>query len=271
MPPSADELLDFLRLEHVDGDIYRGRSGIWPADRSTIYGGEVAAQALWAAAQTVPDDRRPHSLHGYFLRRGDPSLPVVFLVDRDRDGRSFSARRVAAVQRGEVIWEMACSFTTVEHGPEFVRPPRAAMAAPEDSPPLAWHWCPLVEIRTPPPLDGSAPRAVSVDRVWTRIVVPLPDDPLVHACLHAYTSDISAGFGDLDIEGVPHGGPSIDHALWFHHPSRADDWVIYDCQPAKVGGQRGLYTGTAHDRAGNLVAMLAQEMLLRPPAPGAPR
>jgi acyl-CoA thioesterase-2 len=94
----------------------------------------------------------------------------------------------------------------------------------------------------------------------------MPPDPILHACMHAFTSDISSGFGDLAMEGVPPGGPSIDHALWFHHPSRADDWVFYDCVPAKVGGRRGVYTGTAHDRHGNLVAMLAQEMLLRPPS-----
>ncbi len=268
--PSDDEMLAFLYLEHVDGDIYRGRSGVWPADRPAKYGGEIAAQALWAAAQTVPVGRRPHSLHGYFLRRGDPGLPVVFMVDRDRDGRSFSARRVAAMQRGEVIWEMACSFTTVEEGPEYVQPAPEGMAPPDESMPVAWNWCPLVDIRIPPPPDGSAARPLSVDRVWTRVIVPLPDDPLVHACLHAFMSDISAGFGDLDIAGVPPGGPSIDHALWFHHPSRADDWIIYDCVPAKVGGHRGLYTGTAHDLAGNLVAMLAQEMLLRPPKAAPP-
>ncbi|MGD9701035.1 MAG: acyl-CoA thioesterase [Acidimicrobiia bacterium] len=264
MTHGADELLAFLDLEQIDRDIYRSRPGIWPAERSTIYGGEVAAQALRAAADTVASDRLPHSLHGYFLRRGDPTHPVLFMVDRDRDGRSFSARRVAAMQRGEVIWEMACSFHVREDGPEFVQPARPGMAPPGESPPLASDWCPLLEIKVPPPLDGSAPRAVSVDRVWTRVVVPVPDDLVLHACLHTFTSDISAGFGDIDMPGVPHGGPSIDHALWFHHISRADDWIIYDCVPAKVGGHRGLYTGTAHDLAGNLVAMLAQEMLLRP-------
>ena len=101
--------------------------------------------------------------------------------------------------------------------------------------------------------------------------VPLSDDPIVHACMHAFASDVGSGFGDLDIEGIPRGGPSIDHALWFDHPSRADDWVIYNFVPAKVGAHRGLYTGTAHDLDGNLVAMLAQEMLLRPmPTPSAP-
>jgi len=262
--------LAFLDLEQIDGDIFRGRPGVWPAGRASIYGGEVAAQALRAAAATVPTDRVPHSLHGYFLRRGDLSRPVIFLVDRDRDGRSFSARRVAAVQGGEVIWEMACSFHVVEEGPEYFRPVRQGLAPPEASPLVVDSWCPLVEIRVPPPVDGSPPRPGSVDRVWTRVVVPVPDDPILHACLHAFTSDISSGFGDLDLEGVPRGGPSIDHALWFHHPSRADGWIIYDCAPAKVGGHRGLYTGTGHDPDGRLVSMFTQETLLRPPGPTLP-
>ncbi|MFI5040428.1 MAG: acyl-CoA thioesterase [Acidimicrobiales bacterium] len=266
MTQTAGELLAFLDLEQIDRDIYRGRPGIWPSERATIYGGEVAAQALKAAAGTVATDRLPHSLHGYFLRRGDPSRPVVFMVDRDRDGRSFSARRVAAVQRGEVIWEMACSFHVVEDGPEYSQATRSGIARPANSPLQADSWCPLLEIRVPPPLDGSAPRPGPVDRYWARVAVPVPDDPVLHACLHAFTSDISSGFGDLDLEGVPRGGPSIDHALWFHQSSRADDWIIYDCVPAKVGGHRGLYTGTAHDLEGRLVAMFAQEMLLRPPA-----
>ena len=103
------------------------------------------------------------------------------------------------------------------------------------------------------------------DRAWLRIAVPLGDDPLVHACMHTYASDVTTGFRGVDIEGVPSAGPSIDHALWFHHISRADEWILYDCVPVKIGGQRGLYSGTAHDLDGNLVAVLTQEMLLRVP------
>ena len=170
------------------------------------------------------------------------------------------------MQRGEVIWEMACSFHEVEDGPQFIQRAREGIEPPESSAPVDPAWCPLLDIRIPPPLEGGRRGRLSVDRVWTRVVAPVPDDAMLHACLHAFTSDVSAGFGDLELDGVPHGGPSIDHALWFHHLSRADDWVLYDCVPAKVGGHRGLYTGTAHDLVGNLVAMLAQEMLLRPPA-----
>ena len=259
-------MLAFLQLEQIDRDIYRGRPGVWPPDRPTLYGGEVAAQALRAAAHTVADDRVPNSLHGYFLRRGDPTLPVVFIVDRDRDGRSMSARRVAAMQRGEVIWEMACSFHVPEDGPEFTQPARVGMQLPADSVPLENAWCPLVDIRLPASPDGRPINQMSIDRCWTRVRVPVPADHITNACLLAFASDIAAGFGDLDMPGVPFAGPSIDHALWFHHVPRADEWVIYDCAPVKVGGRRGLYTGTAHDLHGNLAAVLAQEMLLRPPA-----
>jgi acyl-CoA thioesterase II len=267
---TSDELLAFLELEQIDRDIYRGVPGIWPTDRISLYGGEVAAMALRAAAHTVDTDRLPHSLHGYFLRRGDHTKPVVFMVDRDRDGRSLSARRVAAMQGGEVIWEMACSFVAPVDGPEYVQPP-PAVQLPDMSPPLAWTWCPLLDVRIPPPPGADTLVRESVDRAWIRVNVPLPDEPIVHACLHVFASDVTAGFGDLAMDGVPMGGPSIDHALWFHHLSRADDWIVYDCTPAKVGAHRGLYTGSAHDLGGNLVAMIAQEMLLRPPPPaGAP-
>ena len=265
----AAELLRFLDLEQIDRDIYRGRPGVWPEGRPTLYGGEVAAQALRAAAHTVPEDRFPHSLHGYFLRPGDPSAPLVFLVDRDRDGRSFSARRVAAVQRGEVIWEMACSFHLAKEGPEFTRPVWTGIEPPEQSRPIDVQWAPLLDIRIPLAPDDSPPSGW-LDRCWIRVVARLPDDDddvVMHACLHTFASDVAAGFGGLQLDGLPLGGASIDHALWFHHRSRADDWVFYDCTPAKVGGHRGLYTGTAHDLDGNLVAMLAQEMLLRPPGP----
>ncbi len=255
----------FLEIEQIDGDIYRGIPGIWPAERVSLYGGEVAAMALRAAAHTVAADRVPHSLHGYFLRRGDHAEPVVFIVDRDRDGRSLSARRVAAMQGGEVIWEMACSFSAPVDGPEYVQPAAAGLRTPESSPPFASPWCPILDICLPPAPGHDEPSPMSVDRAWIRVNVALPDSPIVHACMHVFASDVTSGFGDLAMPGVPAGGPSIDHALWFHHRSRADEWVVYDCKPVKVGAHRGLYTGSAHDLEGNLVAMVAQEMVLRAP------
>jgi acyl-CoA thioesterase-2 len=262
---SAEDLLAFLEVEHIDGDIYRGSPGVWPSERASLYGGEVAAQALRAAAHTVDHDRVPHSLHGYFLRRGDPARPVIFVVDRDRDGRSFSARRVAAMQGGEVIWEMTCSFSTPAEGPEYVQPAEHGMREPESSEPLPHPWCPILDVLLPPAPGQDRPLPLSVTRAWIRVNVPLVDDPIVHACMHVFASDVTTGFGDLTIDGVPQGGPSLDHALWFHHPSRADEWVLYNSTPVKVGAHRGLYTASAHDLDGNLVAMLAQEMLLRTP------
>lgn len=259
---TPDELLAFLELEHIDGDIYRGPPTIWRREGS-LYGGLVAAQALMAAALTVPDGRSPHSLHGYFLRPGDPDRPVVFSVDRDRDGRSFWARRVAAMQDGEVIWSMACSFHAPVEGPEYVPSPRVVLA-PENSELLVQQHHPLLDIRVPRSPDDD-PVAMPIDQGWVRVNVPLDDEPLVHACMHVYTSDLTTGFAALAVDGVPPAGSSIDHALWFHRFGRADDWVFYDCTPQKVGNHRGVYTGTAHDREGNLLAILAQEMLLRPP------
>jgi acyl-CoA thioesterase II len=258
------ELLEFLNLEQIDRDLFRGPPGLWPADRRTLYGGEVASQALMAASLTVTPDRLPHSLHGYYLRRGDPTKPVLFRVDRDRDGRSFSARRVAAIQNGEVIWEMSCSFHVDERGPEYIPPIPAELIEPENAIPSSNQWCSLLDVRIG--VADVAPGATSddVNRLWMRVVAPLPDDPVLHACLHTFTSDGSAGFGSLAAYGIPPHGPSIDHSVWFHNrASRADDWVIYEMTPAKVGTGRGVYTGTAHSLDGNLVLMFAQEMLLR--------
>jgi acyl-CoA thioesterase II len=260
----ANEGLAFLDLERIDGDIYRGAPGIWPKDRPAIYGGQVAAQALRAAGFTVPEGRLPHSLHGYFLRRGDPTAPVVFKVDRDRDGKSFSARRVAAMQFGEVIWDMACSFAEPVDGTEFTPPIRSGIASPEACVLHQEDWCPLVEIRVVPhPLGKELPPRTN-DRVWTKVRVPVPNDPMLHACLVAFMSDIGAGFGEVAGPGIPLFGPSLDFSVWFHGTSQADEWILFECSPLKVGGHRGLYRGSAHAIDGKLVAMIAQEMLLRP-------
>ena len=259
--------LAFLDLEQIDTDLYRGSGETWPGERANIYGGQVAAQALLAASLTVPEGRLPHSLHGYFLRSGDPHRQVVFEVDRDRDGRSFSARRVAAKQRGEVIFEMACSFHVPEGGPEFASPARHPLPAPDGLPSsVGVAWQGAIEVRAVP-LGGPERAENPIDCMWTRVNVPLPDDPVVHACLLAFLSDLNGGFGYLGIPGVPVFGPSIDHAVWFHHAARADEWILFDCHPLKVGGGRGVYMGSAHDIGGNLVMMLAQEMLLRSPRP----
>jgi acyl-CoA thioesterase-2 len=267
MTYTREELLAWLELERIDRDIYRGRPSAWPRAMN-LYGGLVAAQALMAAASTVPEGRAPHSLHGYFLRAGDSTKPVVFQVDRDRDGRSFSARRVAAIQEGKVIWEMACSFDRPVEGPEYTHDALEGVPAPEESVAVDQDYHPIVDMRVPRQDHRDQKPTMPFDRAWLRIGVRLDDDPLVHACMHTYTSDVTTGFRGVQIDGVPSAGPSIDHALWFHHISRADEWILYDCSPVKIGGQRGLYTGTAHDLTGSLVAILAQEMLLRVPDDG---
>jgi len=261
-----DEMLTWLDLERIDRDIFRGRPSPWER-QSTLYGGQVAAQALMAAARTLPEGRVPHSLHGYFLRPGDHGQPVTFIVDRDRDGRSFSARRVAAMQDGQVIWEMACSFAETAAGAEYAPDAPADVPGPEISPEIDVRHHAILDVRIPGATED--PPSWPIDRAWARVNRPLGADPLVHACLHAFTSDITTGFVALGLDGSPNVGPSIDHAIWFHHLSPADDWTLYDCTPAKIGGHRGLYTGTVHDQQGRLVAVIAQEMLLRPPRPNA--
>lgn len=264
MPNEFVGPLSFLDLEEIDTDLYRGCGETWPGERENIYGGQVAAQALLAAAYTVPDGRLPHSLHGYFLRRGDPHREVLFHVERDRDGRSFSARRVAAKQAGKVIFEMSCSFHEDEGGAEFVQPREQGVKLPGELPPVRYGvWHELMDLRIAPAPGAAAPKGRSLDRVWTKSSVELSDDPLVHACVLTFLSDLASGFGDLDVPGIPTFGPTIDHALWFHGKARADRWALWNNVPLKVGGQRGLYMASAHDEQGRLVAMMTQEMLLR--------
>jgi len=256
--------LSFLDIEQIDTDLYRGCGETWPGARENIYGGQVAAQALLAAAYTVPDDRLPHSLHGYFLRPGDPNREVLFHVERDRDGRSFSARRVAAKQGGKVIFEMSCSFQVDEGGAEFVQPMEQGVKLPGELPPVRYGtWHELMDLRVAPAPGADAPKGYSLDRVWIKSSVDLPDDPLVHACVLTFLSDLASGFGDLDVPGIPTFGPTIDHALWFHGKARADRWALWNNVPLKVGGQRGLYMASAHTEQGTLVAVMTQEMLLR--------
>jgi len=257
---------DVLDLEEIDRDLYRSRLVF--ADPFPLYGGQVAAQALLAAGRTVPEGRLPHSLHGYFLRSGDAARPAVFRVDRDRDGRSFSARRVVAIQGGEVIFSMSASFTASGPGPDVTVDP-----APDAEPPsgLPSHTLPRLfsfEGRRPsqPYADAHWPT-----RFWARSTEALPDDPLVHACVLTYLSDIGTGLSALpDDEAAP--GPSLDHALWFHRPVRLDEWVLMDLVPRSVSAGRGWYTGTLHSVDGTLAASFVQETLFRPgPNPFRPR
>lgn len=258
----ATDLAAALTLEPVDRDLFRGVNTVAAKIRPSLFGGQVCAQALRAAGHTVPEGRLPHSLHGYFLRPGRIDLPVVLRVDRDRDGRSFSARHVAALQDGEVIFSMLASFSTgaAEHRYEDVGPLDAP--PPDACPPYGNDE--LLELRQVTMTEVVDGRQLYSDRLWVRSAHPLPDDPMVQACALAYLSDLGTGFGRTVVPGTSgQGGPSIDHALWLHQPARADAWLRLDLEPWKATPGRALYRGVLRDEAGRLVAALAQEHLLR--------
>ncbi|MGZ6967822.1 MAG: acyl-CoA thioesterase [Acidimicrobiia bacterium] len=257
----ARGLAALLDLEALDRDLFRGENEPGAGARMSLYGGQVAAQALRAAGATVPPERLPHSMHGYFLRPGLVDRPVILHVDRDRDGGSFSARHVRAVQDGEVIFSMVASFHAREESATF---DAVATRGGADPATLAARPSPfLVEVRevTPTRIGGGQVR--HSDSLWVRASSPLPDDPLVHACAVTYVSDLGSGFGQVDVPGLPAGGPSIDHSLWFHEPIRADEWMLLELWPLKASGSRGVYSGSLRSGDGRLGALLAQEMLLR--------
>jgi acyl-CoA thioesterase II len=254
----ATDLPSLLTLERLDRDLFRGRNANY-GPRQNLYGGQVAAQCLLAAAATVDADRMPHSLHGYFLRPGRSDLPVILQVDRDRDGRSFSARHVVAVQEGEVIFSMITSFHAPRDGGVFDDAPRREAPEPKDT--AKGGWIPLLDVREVTPTDFT--KGLFTDCLWVRSAVPLGNDPLLHRAGLTYLSDLGSGFGQQpDLIGM--GGPSIDHSMWFQADIRADDWVLVDLRPLKAIGGRGVYHGSLRDRHGLLGATLHQEHLLLP-------
>jgi acyl-CoA thioesterase-2 len=279
--PILDRLVALLDLETIEDNIFRGVS---PADRPVrVFGGQVAGQALIAAGRTVPPERQVHSLHAYFIRGGDPSIPIVYEVDRIRDGRSFTTRRVVAVQRGKAIFSLSASFQIAEPGIEHAEP-MPEVPAPESLPtyheqvalagdklgPLR-HLPRPIDLRyvTEPPWISreTGPREAR-NQVWMRADGRLSDDPLLHVCVLAYASDMTL----LDSVLARHGvywwtdkvnGASLDHAMWFHRPFRADEWVLYDCASPTASGARGLATGRFFTQDGKLIATVVQEGLLR--------
>ena len=258
MRRSASDLLETLALEQIDTDLFR--ANFVQVEQWPLFGGQVAAQALAAAGATVPDGRRPHSLHGYFLRRGEADRPTVLRVDRDRDGRSFSARRVVALQHGAVIFNLAASFHEDPAGPlqQQVAAPR--IRPPDDLPPSSMHRYPAIEFR-----EDTRPAGQWLpSRFWARVRHPMPPEELLHACALTYISDMSTGLVQLQPDLAP--VASLDHAMWIHVTPRVDEWLLVDLTGSVLAGPRGHYTGSIFDADGRLVATLAQEMLVRPQA-----
>jgi acyl-CoA thioesterase II len=255
----ADDLPSLLTLERVDKDLFRGRNANY-GPRRTLFGGQVAAQCLLAAAATVEPGRLPHSFHGYFLRAGRSDMPVILEVERDRDGRSFSARRVVAVQDGDVIFSMVTSFHEESEGSRFDNAPRRAVPEPEATPLSGWN--PLLDVRPVTPTDFL--KGVFTDCMWVRSATSLGDDPLLQRAGLTYLSDLGSGFGQQDRALIGRGGPSVDHSVWFQDDIRADEWVLVDLVPVKARSARGCYHGSLRDRAGVLGATIYQEQLLLP-------
>jgi acyl-CoA thioesterase-2 len=281
--PILASLVDLLALERLDRDLFRGRSQDlgWGA----IFGGQVLGQALSAAAQTVTADRAVHSVHGYFMRAGDVRQPILYQVDRLRDGASFTTRRVAAIQEGEAIFSLEASFQGVEDGFDHqdampdVPPPEALRSEYEmaleiaDQMPPALRAMALaerpIEIRPVEVRDPLRPHPTPpLRRMWYRAVDALPDDPALHRYLLAYASDFSFLGTAMDPHGTSWLQPgmqvaSLDHVMWFHRPFRFDDWLLYVVDSPSASGGRGLVRGQFFDRAGRLIASAAQEGLIR--------
>lgn len=283
MTEQLHELIDLLDLEQIEVNLFRGHS---PDDSwQRVFGGQVIGQALVAASRTV-EDVVCHSLHAYFLRPGDPSVPIVYEVDRARDGKSFKSRRVTAIQHGKQIFNLAASFQREEDGlahqvempdvpsPEDLQPERErrlelAEKLPEEVRDIFTRKRP-VEIRHVQPLDLLAPEKTEpVQQLWFKASdAGMPKDLGIHQCVLAYMSDMTLLDTCLRPHGVNYLNPktqiaSLDHAMWFHRPFRADDWMLYtQSSPASSGG-RGLNFGHVFTRDGTLICSMSQEGLIR--------
>lgn len=262
-----ERFLTLLDLEVVGDDVF---TAITPAEGPPrLFGGQVAAQSLRAATLTVDADRLPHSLHAYFIRPGRPGIPLELTVERARDGRSFTTRRVSAAQEGEPIFVLDASFHVEEDGEDWQ--PEGTISAP-DPDTIAPPESPMGRFSTMSPFDirpagGSNPMGFPIHPFWVRLKGRLPDDPLLHACAITFVSDMGV-VGSVPRPGADRArgfmGASLDHAVWLHCPARADEWLLFDVQPLRNAGARGLAMGTMHTQSGALVASIAQEALLRP-------
>ena len=280
MSQALDELIELLDLEAIEVNIFRGTQP--DEDRQRVFGGQVAGQALVAASRTVEPDRHVHSLHAYFLRPGDPTVPILYEVDRLRDGRSFTTRRVVAIQHGRPIFNLQASFHTVEDGLDYHLPMPTGVPAPESLPNYlerlepyrdrvgAWLDHPRpIDTRYPPPDHAFEPGLKTDGQlVWMRADGALPDDQVLHACIVTYASDMTL----LDSALRPSGKSSLtddimmaslDHAMWFHRPFRADDWLLYQQRAISASSARGLADGSIFNADGDLVVSVVQEGLIR--------
>jgi len=280
---AVDALLEILDLEPIEVNIFRGRSP--DEQRQRVYGGQVAGQAFIAAARTV-EDKTIHSLHSYFLFPGDPEVPILYEVERVRDTRSFATRRVQAIQHGRPIFSLSANFQVFEEGFDHQFPMPEDVPGPETLPDFRTRLEPWKEelgdwYSRPRPIDTrSCDWPVFNDRssrppysnVWFRADGVLPDDPAIHTCVVTYASDMTV----LDTSLRPHGGSgmgdvfmaSLDHAMWFHRPFRADEWLLYAQDSPSASGGRGLGRGLIYTEDGVLVASVVQEGLIRPMRPG---
>jgi acyl-CoA thioesterase II len=276
---AVDALIDLLDLEELEVNIFRGQSP--DEKRQRVYGGQVAGQALVAAVRTVSFDRVVHSLHGYFLRSGEPGVPILYDVERVRDGRSFTTRRVRGIQQGQVIFNLSASFQMPERGFEHQFPMPLDLPDPDDLPDFTermapwaeelgdWYTKPRAidtrycEWRRP---DDDTPRP-PFQHVWFKANGKLPDGQVLHTCVATYASDMTV----LDTSLLPHHNSglgqvfmaSLDHAMWFHRPFRADEWLLYAQDSPNMSSARGFSRGSVFTSDGVLVASVAQEGLLR--------
>lgn len=285
MKQELKDLLDLLDLEQIEVNMFRGVS---PAEGwQRVYGGQVIGQALVAASRTVEDESRiAHSLHGYFLRPGDTTIPILYSVDRIRDGRSFTTRRVIAVQRGEPIFSMSVSFQVIEDGlhhqidmPDHIKSPEECASQDElreayiDKIPVEYRESferpRPIEMRYMEPINDFEPDPMPpFQHVWIKASDVMPDDVRLHQCFLAYASDMTL----LDTCYRPHGIgwtdqdfqlASLDHSMWFHQPFKTDEWLLYQQDSPFSGGARGFNRGSFYTQEGKLVASATQEGLIR--------
>ncbi len=279
-----EKLLELLDLEAIEVNIYRGQNR--PLGAKQVYGGQVFAQALVAARRTVDGPREAHSVHGYFILPGDLTAPIVYFVDRLRDGNSFTTRRVTAIQHGRAIFNMSASFHVAETGlehqssmpdvpdpedlvPELQQVRESAHRIPEHLRDVLTQDRPIDfrRVEQTEPFTASEPRP-AIKHLWFRATAPMPDNAMLHQAVLAYASDYSLITTALLPHGIAFRSPglrvaSLDHSLWMHRPFRVDEWLLYAMDSPTSGGGRGFTRGSIFARTGELVASVAQEGLLR--------